>query len=137
MNFIVIYSCVKRKIIRPLINKVGLIFRKCLNSSILFKAIPTVTQDSLQSVSTSPSMSSFRIKLELCHSSNDELIIYPKSTIISQIIIDGKHYFLVIDLDIILCIESVSQEKQVLPELLETNNTESNGKFIDGIPIFF
>ncbi len=108
-----------------------------MNSSILFKAIPTVTQDSLQSVSTSPSMSSFRIKLELCHSSNDGLIIYPKSTVISEIIIDGKRYFFVIDLHILVCIESVSQEKQVIPELLETNNTESNGKFIDGIPICF
>ncbi len=41
-----------------------------------------------------------------------------------------------IDFDIIIFIESVSQERQVLPPLVEINTTESNGKFVDRIPIF-
>jgi hypothetical protein len=48
-------------------------------------------QDTLQTIFTSPSMSSFRIQLELCHLSNDDLIIYTKSTVLSPIIIDGKY----------------------------------------------
>ena len=42
-------------------------------------------------------------------------------------------YFFVIDFNIIVFIESVSQERQVRPELLEINNAESNGKFLERI----
>ncbi len=47
-------------------------------------------------------MSSLRIQLELCHISNDDLIIYSKSTVISQTIIDGTYYIFFKDKPLIL-----------------------------------
>ncbi len=41
-----------------------------------------------------------------------------------------------IDFDIIIFIESVSQERQVLPQSSEIDNAERNGKFVDRIFIF-
>ncbi|CAF3590919.1 unnamed protein product [Adineta steineri] len=49
---------------------------------------PTVTQNSSTTISANPSMNCFRIQLELCHLSNEELIPYPKSKVKSKIIID-------------------------------------------------
>jgi hypothetical protein len=60
---------------------------------LLSKAVPVVTQDTLETMYISPSMSSFRLQLELCHSSNGEFTTYPKATVTSQKIIDGKCCF--------------------------------------------
>ena len=52
----------------------------------------SASQD-LQSIITSPGMRRFCIQLQLGHRSNDQFIIYPKSTVKSEIIVDGKNSF--------------------------------------------
>jgi hypothetical protein len=98
-------------------------------SFFLFTAAPTVMQDSLQILYTSPSMSSFRIQMQLGHLSNDTPIFYPKSTVISETLIDGNCCFSCLNnFNVMLLLESVYQEKEVSPQSPEISDAECDGK---------
>ncbi|CAF0824555.1 unnamed protein product [Adineta steineri] len=71
---------------------------------------PTVTQNSSTTISANPSMNCFRIQLELCHLSNEELIPYPKLKVKSKIIID----------------EIASEEVQVFIQSAEFDDIQTN-----------
>ncbi|CAF0922735.1 unnamed protein product [Adineta steineri] len=71
---------------------------------------PTVTQNSSTTISANPSMNCFRIQLELCHLSNEELIPYAKSKVKSKIIID----------------EITSEELQVFIQSAEFDDIQAN-----------
>ena len=86
-------------------------------------AIPFVTIDSPDTIFDIFD-TSFCIKLEFYHSSDEESKVYPKSTTISGKIDVGKCSILTIALDIVIFIENGSEEQEVTSELLEPHHPD-------------
>ena len=98
--------------------------------------ILSVTRDSVETIYNSLSRS-FRVQLELVHSSNEESVNYSKSIAVSGKIDVGKCSTLAIDLDVMIIIENGTEETEMTPQLLEPHygDPEFEGTFLDNTAI--